>query len=230
MADAEGGVFQLDQFLVAAGRPQHRRVMPGRVTVEHRLAAFLEQAGRVRRPGIDPEHLPHAAHQQAALGGAGPDRFKLDGGREGGAQAHLEGDGGDLAHAQVGQRLVHRLDPAAQAVERGIHRLQHGGGQRHVGFHQGGDGLQVDVLVRHQQRELDQHFRLGRDLDIQRTQLRIDRHGEQRLFGRMVARAARRRHPAFGGQPVTSCSRGVWRSRGRCTPAAEARCQRRKAS
>jgi len=131
----------------------------------------------MRRPGVHAQHLAHAAHQQAALRSAGPHGLQLGRRRKRGAQAHLEGDGRHLAHAEIGEGLVHRLHPAAQAVERGVDRLHDGGGQGHVGLDQRGHGLQIDVLGRHQQRELDQHLGLGRNLDVQIAQLRVDGHG-----------------------------------------------------
>ena len=42
----------------------------------------------------------------------------------------------DLAHAEVGDRLLHALHAALQAVQRRIDRLQHRRGERHVGLDQ----------------------------------------------------------------------------------------------
>jgi hypothetical protein len=93
------------------------------------------------------------------------------------AQPHREGDRRDLARAQVRDRLLHRLDPAAQAVQRRVHRLQHRRCERHVSRDQCAHGLQVDALVAQQHRQVHQRLGLRRDVDGERTQFGIDGHG-----------------------------------------------------
>jgi hypothetical protein len=98
-----------------------------------------------------------------------PDRLELGRRRKDGAQAHLEGDRRHLARAEVGDRLLHALDPAAQAVHRRVDRLQHRGGERHVGADQQAAGVEVDLVLGKQQRQPDEHVRLGGNVDVEQA-------------------------------------------------------------
>ena len=202
--------------------------MVGCMAEQHRLATFLEQPGRMRSPGVQAQGLGQAAHHQAAVRGAGPDRLQFGSRRKSGAQPHLEGDAGNLARAQVGDGLLHALHPPGQAVERRVDGLHHRGGQRHVGFDQRGDGLLVDVLVGQQQRQLDQRVGLGRDVDLQRAQLRVDGHGRGRppdAAGRWAGQAhslAVRPGPEPTIRPGTAALFGGW-AHGRRAPKKNAR-------
>ncbi len=180
VADAEAGALERDQLEVAGRRAQHRAVVVGRVPEQHGLAAFLEQAGRMRGPGVDAELLREPAHAQAAQRGAAPDRLELGGRRKRRAQSHLEGHRSDLAQAEVGQGLLHRLHAPAQTVQRRADRLEHRGGQRHVGLDQRRGGLQVDLVLGQQQRQPHQRIGLGGDVDVEAAQFGVHGHGSSR--------------------------------------------------
>jgi len=57
VADAEAGVLELAQVGICGGGTQHRAVVVARVAEQHRLAAFLEQPGRMGGPGVQPQRL-----------------------------------------------------------------------------------------------------------------------------------------------------------------------------
>jgi hypothetical protein len=100
VADAELGVLEHQQLLVVLGLGEERLVAVGGVAEHHRLAAFLEQAGRVRRPCVEAERAGDAAHQQAAHARPLPQRLELARVREDRAQAHRERHRRDLARAE----------------------------------------------------------------------------------------------------------------------------------
>jgi hypothetical protein len=135
VADAEAGVFQLHQFgVVAAARSMRGSGRwRGGTAPPCRIPRTARPSARPRRPATaagQPAHQQRRAAPRAAT--AAPVRRR----RKGGAQAHLEGDGHHLAHAQVGDGLLHALHPALQAVQRRVHRLHHRRGQGHVAFDQ----------------------------------------------------------------------------------------------
>ena len=81
VADAEGVLLKQQQLFVGLGFLEHRLVALGDVAEHHRLAAFLEHAGRVRSPRVDAESVADAAHQQAAHARPLPHRLELGRGR-----------------------------------------------------------------------------------------------------------------------------------------------------
>ena len=132
VAEAEGPVLQDQQRRIVSRRGEQRAVARRGVAEQHGLAALLEQTRRVRDPGVQAQRPRQPAHQEAAQRRALPQRLELLRGREGGAQADRQGQRGDLARAQVGQRLAYRLNAASQSVEGGVGGPEHARGERHV--------------------------------------------------------------------------------------------------
>ena len=123
----------------------------------------------MRGPGIDADLAADPAHEQAAHPRPLPDRLELGRRREDRAQAHLESHRGDFAGAEIGDRLLHALNPPAQAVHGRVDRLQHGRGQRHVGADEQARRVEVDLVLGEQERQADEHVRLRRNVDVEQA-------------------------------------------------------------
>ena len=163
--------------VVACGSQHRAHIAAAHGLIQDGLAAFLEQPGGVRAPRLHGQGLCQAAHQQAADAGAFPDGDQLRHLRERGLQAGFVGDGRDLAHAQVGDGLLHALHAALEAVQRRVDGLHHGRRERHVALDQRADGVQVDVVLAQQGGQLDQRLRLGRQVEIEVHGSVVFRHG-----------------------------------------------------
>ena len=93
------------------------------------MAAAGEQAGAVGLHRVQTKRTGAATHQQPAAPGVLPEGLHLRCRRKGRPQRRVQRDGRHLPHAQVTQRLAHRLDAAQDAEHRTVDGAQHGRSQ-----------------------------------------------------------------------------------------------------
>ena len=167
--DAERILFKrAERAVIRRFRCPQGAVAGGRVAKQQRLAALLEQTGGVRCPGVKAEGLTEYAHQLAPCCSPLPQEVQFRGLGKRSPKPVLQGQAADLAHAQVGDGLPDSLDPTRQTEQRGVDGSQQRRCQRHVGFDQLAQFIQVARGLSQKRSHAHQGRRRRRQFQIQR--------------------------------------------------------------